>query len=417
MTALEEKAKQVLLRNYEATGRRYICPSWPHYPNQWFWDSCFHAIACSYLGLYDLAKNEIVRLLGFQDTRGCIPSYIYADTFCLLNWRDWFAWERFMFKGWLPPAVSTVGIPVLAQAVRAIQDPQFFQKYEKQIVAFYAYFPAYRDPDRDGLISIITPREGGRDSSPEYDFFRMGRLPKIFSFLDAPLDFAFLAFMEARYKMMGWDERKILASNIFNVQDLAVQCMYIDGLYDLAWMLENWGGGDKGYPDIETAMISAEHAVLAKCWNGQDRAFYSLRNGNTQLTDITIASLFPLLIKKLPQNQKAAILELLADESKFKTPYPVPSVSVSHPAFHPSRTVPLWRGPSWINPNWFLIRGLMRHGAADIARHIVETSIEMVEKNGFREFYQPFTGEGLRVHNFGWSTLVVTFKKLLAENP
>ena len=38
---------------------------------------------------------------------------------------------------------------------------------------------------------------------------------------------------------------------------------------------------------------------------------------------------------------------------------------------------------------------------------IVEKSVELVSKNGFREFFNPFSGEGYGAHNFSWSTLVV----------
>jgi len=202
-------------------------------------------------------------------------------------------------------------------------------------------------------------------------------------------------------------------ANIFDVQDLVIQCIYIDGLYDLMWMMENWGGSLDRYPGIREVISRAENAVLEKCWNEEDQTFYSLRNGSEQLKDLTIASLFPILIKNLPEERVRAIVAALEDETRFNTSYPVPSVSVLHPEFNPSRTVPIWRGPTWINTNWFLIRGLVRNGHTDIARRIADRSIEMVDNYGFNEFYNPFTGEGLRIKNFGWSTLVVTFRSMI----
>lgn len=412
MSELEDQAREVLLRNFEATGRKYICPSWPYYPYQWFWDSCFHAIACSYLDMKDLAKNEITRLLGAQDTRGFIPRRIYAKRFQWHNWRDWKDWERIFSKGWFPPGISTTGTPVLAQAVRAIGDRQFFLAHADQIVKFYEYFTNARDPDGDGLISIITPREGGRDSSPEYDFYRLFRPPPPLKFFDTAIDQVSLAALKLRYKFLGWDERKILERCIFNVQDLVFQCIWLDGLYDVEWMLVHWGGGYKRYPNLATTIQRAEKGILEKCWNEGHRTFYSLQNGKTQLQDETIASLFPILVRTLPRHQKEALIEALRDESKFNVPYPVPSVSISHREFHPSRTSLIWRGSTSINTNWFLIRGLMRHGEKDMAERICERSMEMAEKWGFREFYHPYTGEGFRVRNFGWSALVVTFEDM-----
>lgn len=411
--SLEERAREVLIANYKATGEKYIAPSWPHYHHQWFWDSCFQAIACAKLGLSDLAKNEIERLLNAQDERGFISHLIYGRRFNPKNWRGWLEWERFFYKGWPRYQTSLVGQPVIAQAMRAIGDPKFFVRHADRIVAFYKYFLLLRDPDRDGLISSITPRESGRDSSPEFDFFRSLRFPKLLAFFDDVFEMFFLAILEARYKMMGWDEKKILRSKIFDVQDLAIQCMFIDGLYDLCWMMEQWEGSVVRFPDIREVILKSEQAVREKCWNEKDKAFYSLRNGNEQLRDLTVASLFPLLIKDLPEEKLGALVTLLRDDSQFNASYPVPSVSLSHPKFNASRTWPLWRGPTWINTNWFIIRGLMRHNRVDLARRIAEQSIEMVRKNGFYEFYDPLTGRGLRAKNFGWSTLVVTFQELL----
>lgn len=419
MEALTQKARDLLLNNFNATGKRYICPSWPHYPWQWGWDSCFHAISAAHLGMHDLAKNEIRRLLRMQVRegfrKGFISHQIYWKKIIGINKRGLLDVERLFYRGWMRPTSPLSAQPVLAQAVRAIGDRDFFLENTESIVDFYKYFENLRDPDGDGLISIITPRESGRDSSPEFDFFRLGgvRFGKPFKFLDVAVDILSLFWLEFRYKLMGWDERKVLRSHIFDVQDLVIQCIYIDGLYDLMWMMENWGGSLDRYPGIREVISRAENAVLEKCWNEEDQTFYSLRNGSEQLKDLTIASLFPILIKNLPEERVKAIVAALEDETRFNTSYPVPSVSVLHPEFNPSRTIPIWRGPTWINTNWFLIRGLVRNGHTDIARRISDRSIEMVDNYGFNEFYNPFTGEGLRIKNFGWSTLVVTFRSMI----
>ena len=418
---LEEKAKKLLRENFEATGQRYICPSWPYHPWQWGWDSCFHAIACAHLGMSDLAKNEITKLFSVQiregPRKGFIPHQIYWPNVTSWTKRGFQDIERFLYKGWMPRTSPLVTQPVLAQAVRSINDADFFHECADQLIDFYKYFQNLRDPDQDGLISIITPRESGRDSSPEFDFFRFGgyRAPRHLKFLDIANDIISVLWIEARYKTMGWDEKRILESHIFDVQDLVVQCIYIDGMYDLLWMMQEWDGSCDRYPDIESVIARAENAVLEKCWNSEDKTFYSLRNGGQQLQDLTIASLFPILIKDLPDDRVVEIVRALKDPKKFNTPYPVPTVAVSNSEFDGTSTLLIWRGPTWINTNWFLIRGLLRNGAADSAEHIAHKSVEMIERNGFREFYQPFTGRGMHVENFGWSTLAITFSKLIKQ--
>lgn len=274
--------------------------------------------------MHELAKNEITKLLSVQlregSRKGFIPHQIYWEKVRRWNRRGFLDFERFFYEGWMPHTSPLVAQPVLAQAVRSINDADFFQECADQLVDFYKYFQNFRDPDQDGLISIITPRESGRDSSPEFDFFRFGgfRAPRYLKFLDIANDITSLFWMEIRYKLMGWDEKRILESRIFDVQDLVEQCIYIDGMYDLLWMMEVWDGSCGRYPDIKSVIAKAESAVLQKCWNSKDKTFYSLRNGDEQLQDLTIASLFPILIKDLGDDKVAEIVRALRDPKKIQ---------------------------------------------------------------------------------------------------
>ena len=67
----------------------------------------------------------------------------------------------------------------------------------------------------------------------------------------------------------------------------------------------------------------------------------------------------------------------------------------------------LWRGPSWINANWYLARGLRRHGRDELALRIEEASLDLVERSGFREHYDAESGEGYGARSFAWSALVL----------
>jgi len=97
----------------------------------------------------------------------------------------------------------------------------------------------------------------------------------------------------------------------------------------------------------------------------------------------------------------------LRNDAEFWLPYPLPSVARSEPSFRAGEDRLLWRGPTWINTNWFLVHGLRNHGFEEEARHIAARSAGAVLAHGFREFYDPLTGEGLRTRNFSWSTLLI----------
>ena len=49
----------------------------------------------------------------------------------------------------------------------------------------------------------------------------------------------------------------------------------------------------------------------------------------------------------------------------------------------------------------------MRYGFAEEAADIREKSKVLLERSGFRECFNPETGEGLGAHNFTWGALVL----------
>ena len=55
-----------------------------------------------------------------------------------------------------------------------------------------------------------------------------------------------------------------------------------------------------------------------------------------------------------------------------------------------------WRGPTWINSAWLLWMGLLRLGYDEQAETMASGSLSAAyAREGSREFYEPFTGEGL----------------------
>ncbi len=103
------------------------------------------------------------------------------------------------------------------------------------------------------------------------------------------------------------------------------------------------------------------------------------------------------------------LYDYLENPKKYAARYPVPSVAMDEPTFVPgiAGTKLVWRGPSWMNSNWYLWRGLKTHGRQDLADTIAAASVEMVKKSGFREYYNPLTAEGFGAEDFSWTGLVL----------
>ena len=66
-----------------------------------------------------------------------------------------------------------------------------------------------------------------------------------------------------------------------------------------------------------------------------------------------------------------------------------------------------WRGPTWINAAWLLWLGLVRYGYRAEAAELAARIARAVHGAGLREYYDPYTGEGMGATHFSWSSLVM----------
>lgn len=407
--AVREAAWRLLQQNLRAGtsawgGRAYqfVCPSPSAYPFQWFWDSCFHAIALSHFDL-DLARAELRSLLQAARPDGFIPHMIL--------------WERERYAARLAGynivldarsgadgyLTATIQPPVLAQAVERVcnrsGDTAFLAAVLPAVMAYYRWLARERDPDRDGLITIIQPDESGLDASPKYDaLLRLGSLDA--AGLAESMRVLFDTYQSSRQNLTA-----LLALDAFHVEDVLVNSIYAQGLRALARLCS---GPDSR--EFAQRAGQTEAALLSKCWDEATGAFYDLvGQAEVPARVLTVTSLFPLILETLPAPvAERLIREHLLAADEFWLPYPVPSVARREPSFDATLDHGLiWRGPTWLNTNWFLVHGLRQHGRADLARPIAARSLELAARAGFRECYNPYTGAGLGAEDFAWSTLVV----------
>lgn len=60
-----------------------------------------------------------------------------------------------------------------------------------------------------------------------------------------------------------------------------------------------------------------------------------------------------------------------------------------------------------VNVNWLLITGLEDVGYQEEAKRLEERTLELVFENGFWEYYDPRTGQGLGCSQFSWTAAAV----------
>ena len=387
----------------DGTPYGFTCPSPPRYRHQWYWDSCFHAIVWRHFDP-PRAREELRTLLRGGRLDGFIPHTIF--------WHERAGWRRAPFyathsvRG--DRATAHIQTPLLALAWELVaaasehDDPNFATEGLDALRLHYDWLHTHRDPDGDGLISIIHPDESGLDDSPKYD--------GVFGWMSHYRPGYF--WLVERSRRLRYDSHAIIERYDEHVEDVLVNVVYALSLYALARLT-----GDDTY--LRRAQHT-ERALLDRCWDEQRGLFWDLAGrGHSPQRISTWSSLAPLALPSLPEPiARRLIEEHLLHPQRYRAPFAIPSVSMEEPSFRAGwHLFRCWRGPSWINTVWLLAPALRRCGYGEEADRILRSCVELVERHGYREYYNPVNGEGLAARRFGWSTLLIDLLPLGADAP
>jgi hypothetical protein len=398
---LRSRATRVLARNWregvlpEGLHYAFTCPSPPRYRHQWYWDSCFHAIVWRHFDR-SRAREELRTLLKAGRLDGFIPHTAF--------WHEHAGWRRApfyatnSFRG--NRTTAHIQTPMLALAWEIVaeastDDPGFATESLDALRLHYDWLAEHRDPDGDGLISIIHPDESGLDDSPKYD--------GVFGWMRHYLPGYF--WLVERSRRLGYDSREIIERYEEHAEDVMVNVLYALSLRALARLL----GPEDGEPYASRAK-RAESALLEHCWDDQRGLFWDLAGRDHHPVKIsTWSSLAPLAVLSLPEEIGTRLItEHLLNPFRYRAKFGIPSVSMEEPSFKPGmHLLRCWRGPSWINTAWLLVPAMRRLGFGEEAERVTASLVEVVRRHGFREYYNPLDGDGLAARNFGWSTLLV----------
>ncbi len=369
----------------------FVCPSHRLYPFQWFWDSCFHAMVLSHLDR-ERAESEITTLLANQQPDG----FIAHVTFWQRELDDVASYQVAWRSPWLSDSMQP---PILAEAVEAVarrgRGAAFLREVLPAVRRYYDWCDRVRDPDRDGLIAVLEPHETGMDQTPSFDAY-LG----VTELTPAGFEAAWRRAVPAEGAM---------PRDRFVVEDVAVNALYAENQRVLA-SLHAQLGEEAAAAEMRSRADRTARALFTHCWSDADGDFHGLAGPDeTQLPGSTVGGLLPVLLVDVPEEIVARVAQRLDDPDDFGGTFPVPSVSRAHPAYAaaPAHGKLLWRGPTWINTNWYLARAMRRHGRDATAERIERASLALVGRTGFREHYNPDTGEGYGADDFSWSALVL----------
>lgn len=388
---LKKASYDLLLKNRRVTdGHQYTVPSPDTYPYQWLWDSCFHAIILARLEP-EAAKEELRSLMVKQLPNGMVPHMIYWEPGPLHNFE------------WGIPGVSAITQPpMIAYALWEIhkqsEDLTFIKELYPKVLSFYRYLINDRDPRDHHLAGIINPDESGEDNSPRFD-----------EPLKVPIDISVDDHFKRRLELVDATRACNFVADIcmnrhFWVKDVPFNAILLENLRCLGHLASLVGDADGEHFCTEHAALVAEAMRYYMLDDGICYSVYGPDEYKMIKMD-TWAHFAPLFADVYTKEEAASLMDrFFSDEETLKAPYGIRTVSKREPSYRPDG---FWRGPVWMATNWFAFRGFMRYGYAEEARWIRERSIALLELSGFREQFNPETGEGYGAHDFTWSTLVL----------
>lgn len=402
----KEASLDLLLKNRRTKGKfQYTVPSPQTYSYQWFWDSCFHAIILSHFNTED-AKRELLSLVSKQFEDGLIPHIIYwgkpgpiGASRITINWGK-------------AETSSITQPPMIAYAAWRIfekdGDLKFLETIYPHLFHYYNYLLTERDPRNNHLSGIINPDESGEDNSPRFDI-PLGDLSPTHA-----LDENFKKRLDLVEKNLVCDfEAGQCMKNFFWVKDVPFNAILVENLKLLAKIAKELDKkGDVLHFNQHQQMITKSMQSLML----EDGLFWSTHGENYKKIKIKTWAIFAPLFASIPTKEEAEQLvnEHLLNKKEFWTRFPVSTVSKDESSFDENGW---WRGPTWIAINWFIFRGLMNYGFTELAEKIKQSCMRLVEKSGFREYFNPETGEGLGAKDFTWGGLVVDMMEYKKASP
>jgi len=457
---LQDQVRRVLHENRVIAARgRYTRPA-PHtYPHQWLWDSCFHARIYLLLGDEEYARDELRALFREQVQTGLdagrLPhmTFLGADASELSgdpDARAAYARDTALFGD--ARASNITQPPIVAETVYLVKDSSFWRELWAPLCRYYDWWIRRRNARADHLYATWHLWECGADAKPSGDeacarLLATGRRARALDWQTVnPTAKKRQDMLAARFLMLE-DLQSIDAAEAEGALSEAQARLHRLALFgqiaiDMqAYLVVNL----RAMADIGAALgeteasrrYAAEARAIADAANAQlwdeEAGFYFDRFGEPAQTArvMTHAPFIALYAGDLvPKERAERLLEHLLDPNRFWTRWPVPTTARSEKVFDPDD---YWRGSTWINVNWFTVKGLILAARRldderylPPARAIAARTLELVTQLGFREYFRAGAARSeddadvapmaFGPSNFGWTGLVLDFAQLLEND-
>lgn len=440
---MRDKANAVLLHNlYVATlnGKTYkrTVPSKEFYVHQWNWDSATVAMGLIHVDP-ERAYDEIRALISGQWSNGLIAQITYnpGETKYYPQAEKWhteaFSKGEIITSGITQPPVLAIAVDYIRQYSHEQQKTEsFLNEVLPAVIKYHDYLKKFRDPEDEGLLTVVHPWESGTDNSPRWDssylHLNLADIPqsvkdevitnrsddKLGKAPHRPTDQDYYRFMGLIdfFAKLNWDYEEIVKNSPFAVKDILFTSVWARANEALADTLSSVGRDKDAGKYIKWSAQTKK--ALANTWSQEHQQYLDIdvaQGRHEPIVEATNAMFMPLWAGAPTKEQLPWLLQRLSDPAQFWPSYPVPTTALNSLKFELSR---YWRGPTWPVTNFFIIEGLRRYSQGNVkARYLsdvlIDSTLNMIVENGFYEYFDPTNGEARpgredKVTKFGFAT-------------
>jgi glycogen debranching enzyme len=327
-----------------------MTPSKISYVGLWLWDSAMHALAYRHADP-ELARDQIRAFLACQLPDGMFPDAVYDEG--VISEIDH------------PFRAEVTKPPILAWAALKLHDTDpdlsFLEEVYVPLVRWNAWWFSMNDDDVDGLAQYNHPYSSGLDDSPLWDYGMPVESPDLNTYL----------------------------------------CVQMGSLALMAELL----GMDAEGAMWRRRAAAIVHRMIADFWDERAGLFRPTHN-DQPIPVVTPFSLYPLWTGQLPDYIRDRLIAHLTDREEFWGEYVIPSVARNDPHYDPET---MWRGPVWVNVNYFFIEALRQVGETALEETLRQKTLDLVAKHpSIYEYYNAETGQpsAAAADTFGWTAAV-----------
>ena len=394
----------------------YTVPTSGLYPFQWNWDSCLVAIGQQHVN-EARAWLEIRTLFDHQWSDGMVPHIVFHE----LD-DGYFPGPDVWSTGREVPTTGITQPPVAGFAVWRLYERAKDKALARQhatvlmgaIDRWHEWFYTHRDPQGTGLVALIHPWESGRDNSVDWDA-ALDRVPieglqpyqrRDLQHADAdhrPTKDQYDRYISLvqHFRSLQWDNSKLHDASPFKVVDPGFNAILIRSCADLALLAEQLG--DESLAARNRARAGKGLAALESLWSDSLQQYQCYdRAVNSLVSSASVGGLLPALTS-IPTHRADALVRRMEDIGETAG-YLVASHDPADPRYDAKR---YWRGPSWLIINYLIADGLQQAGHTDLVRRIQSASLDLINRSGFAEYYDPETGEPCGGSTFSWTAAMV----------